>query len=219
MSSDPNTNRPGDAPPEPTEQSSAEQRSTLYGRTHDQVIKGHRYDGIKEYDNPMPGWWVWIFWVCVAYSAVYFIGITWMDFVDTYEDDLAQSQEALEMQRAAYAEANPTFEATPANLAEFAESADRVSAGEATYQSLCASCHGNKGQGVIGPNLTDAYWIHGGSNADIYKILTEGVAAKGMPAWDASLQPEERAELVAFIRSIQGTEPEGAKAPEGDLVE
>ncbi len=214
MSTDPNTHRSGDTPPESTEEG-----STLYGRTHDQLIQGHRYDGIKEYDNPMPGWWVWLFWVCIAFSVVYFIGITWFDFVDTYEDDLAQSQEALEMQRTAYAKANPTFEPTPANLATFVESADRVAAGEATYQSLCASCHGDKGQGMIGPNLTDNYWIHGGSNTDIYEILTNGVAAKGMPAWDASLRPEERAELVAFIQSIQGTDPEGAKAPEGELVE
>ena len=163
MSTDPNTNRSGDAPPE-----SAEQGSTLYGRTHDQLIQGHRYDGIKEYDNPMPGWWVWLLWVCVAYSVVYFVGITWFDFVDSYEDDLAQSQEALEMQRTAYAKANPSFQPTPANLATFVENADRVAAGEATYQSLCASCHGDKGQGVIGPNLTDNYWIHGGSNTDIY---------------------------------------------------
>lgn len=205
--------------PDRSDRPRSEDASALYGRTHDQLIQGHRYDGIKEYDNPMPGWWVWIFWASVAFSVVYFVGITWFDFVDTYEDDLAQSQQALEMQRAAYAEANPTFNATPTSLANFVDNPDRVAAGEETYQSLCASCHGDQGQGVIGPNLADAYWIHGGSNMDIYNILTEGVAAKGMPAWDASLRPEERAELVAFIRSIQGTDPPNAKEPQGELVE
>lgn len=211
------TQNPNPGNPNP-ERSDAE-RSTLYGEVHDRLIQGHRYDGIKEYDNPMPGWWVWIFWVSIAFSVVYFVGITWMDVVDTYEDDLAQSQQDLEAVRAAYAKANPSFEPTAANLAAFADETSRINNGEETYQSLCASCHGDKGQGIIGPNLTDKYWIHGGSNQDIYRILTEGVTQKGMPAWDASLSPEERAELVAFIRSIQGTDPEGAKAPEGEPVE
>ncbi|PEN13446.1 hypothetical protein CRI94_08990 [Longibacter salinarum] len=211
MPNDPNTNRP--------DRSSSDDGSALYGRTHDQLIQGHRYDGIKEYDNPMPGWWVWLFWGSVVFSVIYFVGITWFDFVDTYEDDLAQGQEALAMQRAQYEAENPTFEATPASLAEMIGNEERIASGEETYQSLCASCHGDKGQGIIGPNLTDKYWIHGGSNMDIYNVLTEGVTDKGMPAWDASLRPEERAELVAFIESIQGTEPEGAKPPEGDPVE
>jgi cytochrome c oxidase cbb3-type subunit 3 len=200
-------------------QSYPSERSTLYGDTHDQLIQGHSYDGIKEYDNPMPGWWVWIFWICVAFSAVYYAGITWFDFVDTYEDDLAQSQQELQAVRTAYAEANPTFEPTPSALAEYVGNDAKINAGAEIYAANCASCHGQQGGGLIGPNLTDKYWIHGGDSVDIFNILTEGVAAKGMPAWDGSLSPEERAELVAFIQSLEGTDPPNAKDPQGELEE
>jgi len=193
--------------------------STLYGETDNQVIQGHSYDGIKEYDNPMPGWWIWLFWVCVAFSVVYFVGITWMDVVDTYEDDLAQSQQELQSMRTAYAEANPSFEPTPAALEEVVGDAAMVEAGAETYAAVCASCHGDQGQGLIGPNLADKYWVHGGTNVDIFNVLTEGVPAKGMPPWEGSLTPEERAALVAYIRSIEGTDPPGAKEPQGELVE
>ncbi len=193
--------------------------STLYGDTHDQLIQGHSYDGIKEYDNPMPGWWVWLFWVCVAFSVVYYVGIEFMDFVDTYEDDLAQSQQALEARRAAYAEANPSFEPTPEALADVVANASMVEQGAETYTAVCASCHGQQGEGIIGPNLTDPYWIHGGTNVDIFNVLTDGVVAKGMPAWEGNLTAEERAALVAYIRSIEGTDPPGAKEPQGELVE
>lgn len=195
------------------------EKSTLYGDSHDQLIQGHSYDGIKEYDNPMPGWWIWLFWICIAFSVVYYAGITWFDFVDTYYDDLAQSQQELQAVRAAYAEANPTFEATPEALAEYVGTESHISAGAETYTANCASCHGQQGEGLIGPNLTDKYWIHGGTNVDIFNILTDGVAAKGMPAWEASLTPEERAELVAYIRSLEGTNPPNAKEPQGELVE
>ncbi len=193
--------------------------STLYGRAHDQVIQGHKYDGIKEYDNPMPGWWVWSFYVCIVFAVVYSVGITFFDFVDTYEDDLAQSQAELQVIREAYAEANPSFTPEPASLAALADDPAAVEAGAATYAAVCAACHGAEAQGVIGPNLTDDYWLHGGSNMAIFEILKTGVAAKGMPAWESSLSAEERAQLVAFIRSVQGTEPAGAKDPQGERYE
>jgi cytochrome c oxidase cbb3-type subunit 3 len=196
-----------------------QQGSALYGRTHDQVIQGHKYDGIKEYDNPMPGWWVWLFYVCIVFAVVYFVGITFFDFVDTYEDDLAQSQAELELIREAYAEANPSFTPDAASLAALADDPAAVEAGAATYAAVCAACHGAEAQGVIGPNLTDDYWLHGGSNMAIFEILKTGVTAKGMPAWESNLSAEERAQLVAFIRSVQGTEPAGAKEPQGELYE
>jgi cytochrome c oxidase cbb3-type subunit 3 len=199
--------------PDPRDQGNA-----LYGRTHDTVIQGHKYDGIKEYDNPMPGWWVGLFYICIAFAVVYFVGITFFDFVDTYEDDLAQSQAEMMEIREAYAAANPSFTADEASLAALVDDPAAVEAGEQTYQAVCAACHGAEAQGVIGPNLTDEYWLHGGSNTDIFEILKTGVPAKGMPPWEGNLSPEERAQLVAFIRSVQGTNPANAKEPQGEPV-
>jgi len=195
------------------------QSSGKDGPYQDQVIKGHKYDGIREYDNPMPGWWVAIFWLSVVFAGVYVLGVHVFDFIDTYEEDLAESLEQLETVRTAYAEANPTFEADPATLATFVGDEQAIEAGAQTYAAVCASCHGAEGGGSIGPNLTDAYWVHGNTNMDMFNVITAGVAAKGMPPWDSALSPEERAQLVAFIQSIQGTEPPNAKEPQGERYE
>ena len=193
--------------------------NVLTGETRDQVIQGHKYDGIREYDNPMPGWWVWLFWGTIIFSVVYFLGIRVFGFVDTYEEDLAESLADLEATRAAYAEANPTFDVDAASLAQFVEDPAHVEAGAAHYAAQCASCHGQQGQGLIGPNLADNYWIHGNSNVDIYNVITDGVIAQGMPPWESVFSPEERAELVAYVQSLQGTDPPNPKEPQGELVE
>ena len=114
--------------------------------------------------------------------------------------------------------APPAFEATPDRLAEMVGTASAVEAGGQAFATYCASCHGQQGGGGVGPNLTDKYWIHGGTNMDIYQVLVEGVSNKGMPSWQGTLSEREMAQVVAFVRSLEGTEPAGAKAPEGDPV-
>lgn len=211
---------PNDPNTSSTPGESQEKGSLFYGESHDQLIQGHRYDGIKEYDNPMPGWWVWLFWATGVFAVVYVVGITFGGFIDTYEEDLAQSQAELAEIRQAYLEANPVFQADAASLAEAIENEMMAEAGAQHYASYCAACHGDAGQGVIGPNLADNYWVHGGTPVDVYNVITNGVIEKGMAAWQGALTPEERAELVAYIYAdLQGTDPAGAKAPEGELVE
>lgn len=193
--------------------------SILYGDTDDRVIAGHTYDGIKEYDNPMPGWWVWTFVATVIFSVFYFVGIEYFGWVDTYEDDLEQSLAELQVIREAYAAHNPSFEVDEASLATYLDDASAIDAGRSAFTTYCAACHGAEGQGTIGPNLTDDHWIHGGSLTEIYEVIANGVGAKGMPPWQGTLSAEEMAQVTAYIRSIHGTEPANAKAPEGELVE
>lgn len=200
-------------------QAPAEKDSLLYGHATDEPLAGHSYDGIREYDNPMPAWWVWLFVATIVFSVVYYAGITFFDFVDTYEDDLAQSQEELAAIRHAYAEASPAFVVDEAALAGYMDDPAMVAGGAETYGALCAACHNTEGQGLIGPNLTDDYWLHGGSNVAVFDVITKGVADKGMPAWESTLSPEDRVELVAFIRSLRGTNPPNAKEPQGELVQ
>jgi cytochrome c oxidase cbb3-type subunit 3 len=188
------------------------------GPGRDVVIEGHRYDGIREYDNPMPGWWVWIFVASIAFAVVYVPGVHVFGFIDDYQDDLAEGLAELDARRAAFAEQGGGFEATDASLAAFMDDADAEAAGAATFATYCAACHGAEGQGLIGPNLTDEYWIHDSEPTQVFEVITTGVAAKGMPAWEGSIAAEDRARLVAFIASIAGTEPENAKAPEGEPV-
>ncbi|MEM1271521.1 MAG: cbb3-type cytochrome c oxidase N-terminal domain-containing protein [Bacteroidota bacterium] len=185
---------------------------------HGVVIAGHNYDGIEEFDNPMPGWWTGIFWATVVFAVVYVLGIRVFGFVDTYEEDLAQGVAELETIRAAYEAANPSFEVDAPTLKTFVESAEMAANGAATYATFCASCHGAVGEGQIGPNLTDDHWIHGHTPLDMWTVIEVGVAAQGMPGWSAALNPEERAEVVAFVWSLHGTAPANAKEPQGDLL-
>ena len=208
--SQPNT---PDANPNPDD------NTPLTGDADDQILLGHKYDGIREYDNPMPGWWLGIFALTIVWAAVYFFGIEVFGFVNTYEDDLAASQQELASMREAYAASNPSFETDPAALAAYADDPAMAEAGAGPYAAMCAACHGDQGQGLIGPNLADPYWIHGGSPEAVYTVIREGVPAQGMPAWDGALSAEEQAQVMAFVLSLQGTDPPNPKEPQGDLVE
>ncbi len=190
----------------------------LVGEASDRNILGHKYDGIREYDNPMPGWWTWLFVATMAFAPVYVLGVHAFDWIDDYGDDLAEGQAELAAIREAY-RASGVFDDDPRALAAYAADPAHAEAGAADYQAVCAACHGDQGQGLIGPNLADDYWVHGGTPADIYEILAVGVPAKGMPAWEGQFSEEERAALMAFVVSLQGTDPPNPKAPEGELVE
>ena len=183
------------------------------------LLRDHTYDGIQEYDNPMPAWWTWLFVATGVFSVIYVLGIHVFDFVPTYEDDLAKGQAELEEIRAEYAATNPSVDFDEATIATLIDDPEQISAGAAQYATYCAVCHGDAGQGLIGPNLTDSYWIHGNTNEDLFDVITEGVVEKGMAAWSGVLTPDQRAQVVAFIRSLEGTNPPGAKDPQGDLYE
>ena len=141
-----------------------------------------------------------------------------LDWIDTYEEDFAEAGQRLEEVRAVYAATGPSFKTDEGALREYADDPAFAAAGAATFASTCATCHGTQGEGLVGPNLTDAYWVHGNTPSDIYRVISEGVLDKGMPAWDASLSEEEQAQAMAYVLSLQGTDPPNPKAPEGDLA-
>jgi cytochrome c oxidase cbb3-type subunit III len=198
---------------------SPEKGSLLVGMAKDRVIAGHKYDGIREYDNPMPGWWVWLFVATILFSVVYVLGLHVFSFINTYEKDLAASLVRLETQRAAYAAAHPTFLVDEESLLALVEDETAVENGSQRYMMYCAACHGERGEGLIGPNLVDDYWVHGGSLDDIFRIVAEGVPAQGMPGWNNAMTSVQIAEVVAFVRTIHGTDPPGARHPEGEVYE
>ena len=190
----------------------------LIGDADDLLIKGHKYDGIREYDNPMPGWWTWIFIAAIIFAPIYALGVHSFDWIDDYGDDLAEAQAELATIRETH-RASGVFDEDPRALATYAADAAFVEAGAVNFQAVCAACHGEQGQGLIGPNLTDAYWIHGNQPADIYEMVRVGVPTKGMPGWEAQYSEQERAELMAFVLSLKGTTPPNPKEPQGELME
>lgn len=182
-------------------------------------ILGHHFDGIREYDNPMPGWWIWIFWVTIIIAPIYVLGVHVFGYINSYEDDLQEDMGELQEIRMAYETATPSSSFDVETLAAYAEDPAAIEAGGQTYQTYCLPCHGAAGEGGIGPNLTDDYWIHGNQLTDMFQVVTQGVVDKGMTPWDGILTPEQRAQVVAFVHSLHGTTPPNAKAPQGDLIE
>ena len=178
-------------------------------------LMDHVYDGIQEYDNPMPRWWIWMFWgsfwFSLAYLFHYWAG-NGVSELESFEAEVAEVA-AVEARKAM------SDEVTEAGLTTLVADGKSVSGGGEVFQTRCAACHMEKGQGSIGPNLTDNSWIHGkGALMDIYKVVGEGVAAKGMPAWNRQLTPTELRQVVAFVGTLRGTNVEG-KAPEGEPVQ
>lgn len=174
----------------------------------------HEYDGIHEYDNPMPSWWKWTFLGTIIWSVVYVAAIG-LDYVWDYGEDLRQSQKELAAIRQAHEDAQPPIVVTEDLLALASLEPAQIESGRKVFAASCASCHGNLGQGMIGPNLADDHWIYGGSKSSIHKVILNG-APNGMPAWGSVLPPQQMVDLVAFVSSIQGTNPEGGKPPQGE---
>jgi cytochrome c oxidase cbb3-type subunit 3 len=178
----------------------------------------HEMDGIKEYDNPMPGWLLAIWWGSLIFAAAY-LGFYALSFGEGSMEAEYRGQAQRELAATqAYYDAHPLVPPSPASLLAGAEDPKVLETGRARFVKTCAACHGEKAQGLIGPNLTDDRWIHGGSVEQIFQTIVKGWPAKGMPPWGRALKPEEISALVSYVRSLQGSHPPNAKPPEGDQV-
>ncbi len=198
----------------PSQPAAAEHGSAAGER--DQLLD-HEYDGIREYDNPLPRWWVWMFagsfWFAVGYYFHYHVSGNGTSVAAAYEADVAEARE----QAAKSSLAQPVNEES---LGKLMADAGLMKDAQAAFALRCAPCHGDKAQGLIGPNLTDNAWIHGqGTLTDIYNVVDQGVLAKGMPAWGKQLSPIEVRKLAAYVGTQRGKAVPGGKAPEGAVVE
>jgi cytochrome c oxidase cbb3-type subunit 3 len=178
----------------------------------DRLIE-HSYDGIQEYDNPMPRWWVTTFWATIIFSVIYAFN---MFGIGSGPGRIAQYE--ADMAAAAAARPAETPTSTPEQLLAYAADPEHVEEGKEVYGKNCAACHAADGGGLIGPNLTDAAWIHGGSIDSVHRVIMEGVLAKGMPAWGQILKPEDVENVTAYVWSLRGTTPAAPKAAEGEVV-
>ena len=176
----------------------------------------HEMDGIKEYDNPMPGWLLAILWGSLIFAVLYIAFFALSFGEGTMEAEYRGATQQAVTAIDAYFEAHPLVPPSPADLLAGAANPAVLEVGAARFTRTCASCHGEHAQGLIGPNLTDDRWLHGGSVEQIFQTIAKGWPAKGMPPWGRALKPEELAALVSYVRSIQGSNPPNARAPEGD---
>ena len=184
--------------------------------TKDRFLGGHEYDGIRELDNKLPGWWVWLFKLTVVFALVYLLGYQvakfWPSQEKEYQNEMAQ---LAEIRKAA-----PHVTVDIANMVPLSD-AKNLAAGGEIFKKICFACHGTAGQGGVGPNMTDMYWIHGDSlnNSvtirDLYKVVINGVLAKGMISYKDQLAPIQIQQVLSYIISLQGTNPPNPKAPQG----
>jgi cytochrome c oxidase cbb3-type subunit 3 len=179
-----------------------------------EVATDHNYDGIIELDNSLPPWWVYMFYLTIAFSFAYVIYFHFLDGpsqADEYNKEIELA--SLKKSEMLKQTASKVDENTVTLLTEAAD----IAKGKSSFITKCAACHGQAGEGGVGPNLTDEYWIHGGSISSIFKTIKYGVQEKGMIAWEAQMPALEMQQLSSFIVSLKGTNPANAKAPQGDL--
>ena len=180
--------------------------------TGDQLLASHEYDGIQELDNALPKWWVWLFFITIIFAIVYMLSLFVFHTMDTQDEEYAKEMLAASELRDKTKTAVPD-ESTLSLLTDEAS----LASGKAIYDKQCLVCHLSKGEGLVGPNLTDQYWMHGGSIEDVIDIIVVGVPSKGMISWKDQLTPKQIQEVSSFILSLQGTNPPNAKEPQGEL--
>ncbi|MBI1780280.1 MAG: c-type cytochrome [Sphingobacteriales bacterium] len=176
---------------------------------------GHEYDGIRELDNRLPPWWLYGFYITIIFAVVYFyraeVSHAAPSSAEEYQAAVAkanaQQEERLKDQK------NRVDENTVVLITDKAE----LEKGKTVFMSTCTPCHGQQAQGIVGPNLTDDYWIHGGKINDIFKTIKYGYPEKSMQSWKDQLSPVQIAEVASYIKSLRGTNPPGAKEKQGEL--
>jgi len=182
------------------------------------IDTGHSYDGIRELDNHLPPWWKGLFYVTIVWGLVYLVVYHVTDNLPLsageYQSELAKADEAARIFKA-----SQPAEVIDENALEYAPEAAILSSGKKVFVSNnCASCHRADGGGnTIGPNLTDEYWLHGGSIKSIFSTIDKGVLEKGMPAWGKVMSPKDVRDVAFYIMSLKGTNPPDGKAPQGEL--
>ena len=183
------------------------------------ILLDHEYDGIMELDNKLPPWWLYMFYASIVFAFVY-IGYYQLSGghgqYDEYNSEMAIAAQEKEAMLAN--SANNVDENTATLLAD----ATSINNGKKTFETLCVACHAKSGGSSqnplgVGPNLTDEYWIHGGGVKNIFKTVKYGVPAKGMISWEAQLSPVQMQEVASYIISLEGTNPENAREPQGEI--
>jgi cytochrome c oxidase cbb3-type subunit 3 len=183
-----------------------------HSHAHD-VETDHEYDGIREFDNPLPNWWLATLWLAVIFGGLY-----WIWFQQLPADG---SMGAYHKAMNAHEELMLANSISDEELAAAMTDPAAIAAGQEIYDVNCKSCHGAKGEGLVGPNLTDGYWLHGAAPKDIYITVARGVQnprPTAMAPWLPVLGGDKLSHVVAYVNSLKGSNVPGPRGPEGKPV-
>ena len=180
------------------------------GNPDDAPLLEHDADGIRELDNLLPRWWVWCFYITIIFSAAY------MGYYHVFgRGDLQAAEYRKEARRGEEIKSASLakFESSIGTLAPDGDKAV-LAKGQQVYLQMCAPCHRPDGGGLVGPNLTDDYWIHGSNYVDSVKTILNGVPEKGMLTWRGVLKPNEIQAVASYAYTLRGTKPPNPKPRE-----
>ncbi|MBG6131856.1 cytochrome c oxidase cbb3-type subunit 3 [Aquimarina sp. EL_43] len=183
--------------------------------SEEEIILDHNYDGIKELDNNLPPWWVYMFYATIIFGIVYLVRFhVYNDYTqaEEYETEVAEAKIAIEKYK------KTAKDLVDVNTVTLLTDASDINAGKAVYTTNCVACHKADGGGGIGPNLTDEYWILGGGIKNVFRTISEGGRdGKGMVAWKQTLKPVEMAQVASYIITLGGTTPAEPKEAQGEI--
>lgn len=176
-------------------------------------VRDHSFDGIEEYDNPLPRWWLGIFYVTAAFAVFY---MPWVHFV---EGNTIIDEYAVEMEEGKKLVAANRIEWVQEDLEAHCQTDAWQAGAEAEFAAKCVACHRQDGGGLVGPSFADDFYIHGGRHIDLARTIEKGVPEKGMVAWGKILKPEQIKDLVCKVKAFRGTEVKDPKPPQGKKVD
>lgn len=180
------------------------------------MMLDHDFDGITELDNPTPAWFNVLFYGSIIFGAAYLLNYHVFKWSPLQDEEYVIEMKAAEEQKASFlAKAGNLIDE---NSVKVNSDPAIIAAGKAVYMQNCVACHVADGGGSVGPNLTDEYWIHGGSINEIFKTIKYGVPEKGMIAWEKTLTAKQTSDLSNFILSLKGTKPANPKEPQGEKL-
>jgi cytochrome c oxidase cbb3-type subunit 3 len=176
---------------------------------------GHDYDGIRELDNRLPPWWLYGFYCTIVFAVVYLWRYHVAHTAPLPAEEYAIAVKDAETRKAEFLKkaANNVDENTVKPLTAAAD----LAAGRAVFEGTCFACHGKHGEGGVGPNLTDDYWLHGGTIQDVFRTIKYGWPEKGMKSWKDDYSPVQIAQIASYVKSLGGSHPDNPKAPQGTL--
>jgi cytochrome c oxidase cbb3-type subunit III len=186
----------------------------LQSKAEQTPMTDHDFDGIHELDNRIPPWFTTLFSITVIFGVVYMLDYHVFGTSKLSAEEYKEEITAADLHRRIIMATEGTIDET--QLTALTDPVALQRAGD-EFKKYCASCHGVNGQGIVGPNLTDDYWIHGGGITNVYATIKQGVPAKGMISWQLVFTPKQIQEIASYVLSLRGTNPPAAKKAEGDL--